>query len=75
MARAYLVDEQEKTSTFSFNMELQGQRRPHVSWRRTIDDERLKAAMTWKELKWLVQDRRERRGFVGALCSHNSTLS
>ena len=56
----------------------QGQRkrgRPHGSWRRTVCDERSKAGMTWNELKWLAQDRKEWRRFVGALCSHNSMQS
>ena len=43
--------------------------RPRGTWRRTVDEERLKAGKTWYELGWLALDRGAWRDFVDALCS------
>ena len=43
--------------------------RPRGTWRRTVESERMEAGMTWNEMKWMAQDRREWRKFVGDLCA------
>ena len=56
----------------ALNWNPQGKRnrgRPRGTWRRTVDAERTEAGMTWHELRWLAQDRKEWRKFVDALCS------
>ena len=46
--------------------------RPLGTWRRTIEEEMKAAGKTWRELRWLAQDRTAWRRLVGALCSSRS---
>ena len=43
--------------------------RPLGTWRRTIEEEMRAEGKTWRELRWLAQDRTSWRAFVDALCS------